>query len=113
MVTLRGVDVDVADVALLPGDAGRDFGEYSHAVGGVDQEARAEQVLRRLVLLPDRRDPLFFLLAERGDVRAAVAVDDDAAAAREVGDDRVVRNREAAARIARSEERRVGKEWRA
>src|SRR5687767_396289 len=103
MVALRRVHVDVTDVALFGGDAGRDLGEDAHAVYHLDQEARAEEVLRRLVLLPDRRNPLVLLLAERRDVRAVVAMDDDAAAAREVGDDRVVGYREAAARVADDE----------
>src|SRR5688572_19394324 len=103
MVALRRVHVDVADVALLGGDAGRDLGKDAHAVRHVDQQARGEEVLRRMVLLPDRGDPLVFLLAERGDVRAVVAVDDDAAAAREVGDDRVVGYGEAAPRVADDE----------
>ena len=83
---------------LCCGDLGRDLRQDAHAVRHLDREPGGEQPL--LVLLPHRGDPLVRLLAEGGDVRAVLAVDDDAAAAREVGHDRVVGNREAAARVA-------------
>ena len=49
--------------------------------------------------LPGHRDPLVRLLAERREIAAGLAVDHHAAPRREVGQDRVVRDREAAAGI--------------
>ena len=88
VVALRGIDVDVADIALLARDTRRGFGEQAHAVRGLDDESGNEDV-RLLVFLPDRGNPLVVLLAEGGDVRAVFAMDREAAA--RVADDKALR----------------------
>ena len=58
--------------------------------------------------LPGDRDPFLGLLAEGRQVAAGLAVDHDAAAARQVREDRIVGDREAAARVGHDQAFRAG-----
>src|SRR3954447_12067288 len=82
------------DVAARLGERPREVLEQAVAVPGVDLQLHLERLL--VVALPVDADEALRVLAQRGGVRAVVAVDRDAAPERDVADDRVARHRPAA-----------------
>src|SRR5688572_25649222 len=99
-------DRDAIDVALCLGDRGRDLREYAHAVRDLDLDLDVEQPVGGR--LPGDGHPLLRLLAEGRQVPAGLAMDHDATPAREVGEHRIVRYREAAARVGHDQALRSG-----
>src|SRR4051794_24103943 len=95
----RGDDAPrLDDVAARLGGRPREVLEQPVAVPGVDLELDLERLL--VLALPVDAHEALRVLAQRGGVRAVVAVDRDAATERDVADDRVARHRPAALRQA-------------
>src|SRR5688572_7272634 len=90
-------DRDAIDVALRLGNRGRDLREHAHAVRDLDLDLDMEQPVGGR--LPGDRHPFFRLLAEGRQVPAGLAMDHDATPARKIGEHRIVRYREATARV--------------
>src|SRR4051794_38976856 len=86
------------DVAAGLGERPREVLEQAVAVPGVDLELDLERLL--VLALPVHSHEPLRVLAQRGRVRAVVAVDRDAAPERHVADDRVAGHRAAALRQA-------------
>src|SRR4051794_20530910 len=82
------------DVEPGLGERAREVLEQAVAVPRVDLQLDLEGGL--VVAVPGDRDEAVGVLAQRGDVRAVLAVDRDAAAERDVAEDRVARHRAAA-----------------
>src|SRR5688572_3494145 len=99
-------DRDALDVALRFRDRGRDLREYAHAVRDLDLDLDVEQPVGGC--LPGDGHPFLRLLAEGRQVPARLAMDHDATPAREVGEHRIVRNGEAAARVGHDQALRAG-----
>ncbi len=112
----RGIAVafvhgNVLDVRLGARDVRCDRGEHAHAIRDVDANLHVEDAIE--IRLPRRRNPLVRLLAIVAEVPARFAMDHDAASAREIPHDRIVRDREAAACIAHDHAFRAGNRERA
>ena len=91
------VDGNVIDVGLGAGDRCRHRRQHAGAVDDIDADLGGEDAIGRG--LPAHRQPLLRVLAVVLDVDAVLAVDHDAAPGGKEGEDRVVGNREAAARV--------------
>src|SRR4051794_15597478 len=95
----RGDDAPrLDDVAACLGERPGEILEQAVAVPRVDLQLDLERLL--VLALPVDADEALGILAQRGRVRAVVAVDRDAAPERHVADDRVARHRPAALREA-------------
>ena len=91
-------DGDALDVGVAGGDRRGHRREHAHLVGDVDADLGAEHLVGGG--LPGDRQPVLRMLAIVLDVHAVLAMNDHAAAGRQEREDRIVRNREAAARVA-------------
>src|SRR6188768_534029 len=99
-------DRDAIDVALRRGDRSRDLREDAHPVRNLDLDLDMKQPVGGR--LPGDRYPFLRLLAEGREVPAGLAMDHDPTPAREVGEHRIVRYREAAARVGHDQTLRAG-----